>query len=427
MNYKNVYIVGIGGIGLSALAQLLKESGIVVSGSDRGDSPTTKLLRSKGIEVFIGHDMKHMPSGIDTLIYSDAIPAHNPERAHAKDIGIPQLSYFEALGKIANEKKVIAIAGAHGKTTTTAMLIDIFEDAGKDPVAVVGSLRAKTKSNFRAGKGEYFIVEADEYLRHFLQFNPFALVITNIDEDHLDYYRDLADIQNAFRTLALRVPAEGFVICDTNSEKVKPIIEGLVCTVVDYKTYLKPKLSLKVLPFNSVNAAAALGAAVALGLPLPAARAAVEDFAGTWRRFEYKGKTKNGALVYDDYGHHPTEVEATLWSVREQFPESQIIVAFHPHLFSRTKLLFEEFVSAFDAADQILIAPIFAAREAPDPTISSDLLAERIRARGKMASAVTLSEVAEHIRSAGEGDIFITMGAGDIYKEAEAALATDKR
>ncbi len=424
MESKRIYIVGIGGIGLSALAQLLYAQGAKVSGSDRGDSPTTELLRLKGIEVFIGHDAKHLPKDADLLIYSDAIPAHNPERARARDLGIKEASYFEALGKIANEKKVIAIAGAHGKTTTTAMLIDIAEDAGLDPVGVVGSLRAKTKSNFRAGEGEYFIVEADEYLRHFLQFNPFVLVITNIDEDHLDYYRDLADIQDAFRTLAHKVPKEGFVICDTDSEKVKPIIEGLECTVIDYKKYLKPKLSLKVLPFNSVNAAAALGATSALGLPLEAARAAAEHFAGTWRRFEYKGTTKNGALVYDDYGHHPTEVEATLWSVREQFPEREIIVAFHPHLFSRTKLLFEEFVTAFDAADEVLIAPIFAAREAPDPSISSELLAERIRARGKHALAVTLAEVADHVRTASRDSVFITMGAGDIYKAGEEGLAS---
>ena len=176
------------------------------------------------------------------------------------------------------------------------------------------------------------------------------------------------------------------------------------------------------MPFNRVNAAAALGVADALGLPLAAARASLENFAGTWRRFEYKGKNKNGALVYDDYGHHPTEVEATLWSVREQFPGERIIVAFHPHLFSRTKLLLEEFTKAFDAADLIFIAPIFAAREAPDPTISSEILAERIRARGKEAAAIPLAEVSERIREAKAGDIFITMGAGDIYKAGEAAL-----
>lgn len=422
MEYKSVYIVGIGGIGLSALAQLLAAQGVKVAGSDRGDSPTTELLRSKGIEVFIGHDAKHVPEGIDVLIYSDAIPALNPERAHAHDLGIPELSYFEALGKIANEKKVIAISGAHGKTTTTAMLIDVFEDAGFDPVGVVGSLRAKSRSNFRAGEGEYFIVEADEYLRHFLNFNPFALVITNIDEDHLDYYRDLADIQSAFRSLASRVPSEGAVICDPNNEKVKPVIEGLSCRIIDYTKYLEPKLTLKVLPFNRVNAAAALGAAGALGVSSDAARATLANFAGTWRRFEYKGETPAGALVYDDYGHHPSEIETTLASVREQFPSKRIIIVFHPHLYSRTKLLLDEFTKAFDAADEILIAPIFAAREAPDPSISSEILAERISARGKRASAIALPEVSERIRHAEAGDIFITMGAGDIYKEAEAAL-----
>jgi UDP-N-acetylmuramate--alanine ligase len=422
MNTKNVYIVGIGGIGLSALAQLLKAQGSQVSGSDRAESPTTELLRSKGIEVFIGHESRHIPEDTTLLIYSDAIPALNPERAAAHDRGIEQRSYFEALGKIANEKKVVAVAGAHGKTTTTAMLIDIFEDARQDPVGVVGSLRAKTKSNFRAGKGDYFIVEADEYLRHFLNFDPFVLVITNIDEDHLDYYLDLSDIQSAFRALASKVPKDGFVVCNPNDEKVKPIVEGISATVVDYAPHIDHALPLKVLPLNIQNAAAALAAAQALGIPLDSARASITSFVGTWRRFEYKGTNKNGALVYDDYGHHPAEISATLKSVREQFPGKKIRVAFHPHLFSRTKLLLEEFAQAFDDADEALIAPIFAAREAPDPSISNEILASHIRARGKQAEAIALEEVSERIRKAEKDCIFITMGAGDIYKEAEEAL-----
>lgn len=422
MDTKHIYIVGIGGIGLSALAQLLKAGGAEVSGSDRGESPTTDLLREKGIEVFIGHDGGHIPQDTNLLIYSDAIPRENPEREQARRLGIPEASYFEALGKIANEKKVIAIAGAHGKTTTTAMLIDIFEDAGKDPMAVVGSLRAKTKSNFRSGKGAYFIVEADEYLRHFLQFDPFVLVVTNIDEDHLDYYRDLADIQDAFRTLAQKVPKSGFIVCDPNNEKVKPVLEGAVATIIDYPKYFDANLPLKVLPLNRMNAAAATAAADMLGILPDASRQTLSQFAGTWRRFEYKGEIKNGARVYDDYGHHPTEIKATLTSVREQFPHEKIIVAFHPHLYSRTKILLEEFSSSFDSADEVLIAPIFAAREVPDPEISSGILAARIRARGKQAEAVSLEEIPGRIRAARSGSIFITMGAGDIYKEAEAAL-----
>ncbi|HEV8677585.1 MAG TPA: Mur ligase domain-containing protein [Candidatus Paceibacterota bacterium] len=420
---KRIYIVGIGGIGLSALAQLLRADGCDVSGSDRGDSPTTELLRQKGIEVFVGHDAAHIPQGTELLIYSDAIPAHNPERAHARDLGIPEMSYFETLGKIANEKKVIAVSGAHGKTTTTAMLIDILEDAGLDPTAVVGSLRAKTKTNFRAGAGEYFVVEADEYLRHFLNFDPLILVITNIDADHLDYYRDLADIQSAFRTLAQKVPANGFIICDPNDEKVKPALEGATATIVDYTAYLAQPFELKVLPFNKVNAAPALGAAVAAGVSEEAGRASLSRFAGTWRRFEYKGTTTSGALLYDDYGHHPTEIKATLRSVKEQFPGKKLIVAFHPHLYSRTKKLFGEFAEAFDAADRVFIAPIFAAREPEDPTISSEMLAEALRARGKDAAALaSLDEVTGKILEAKAGAVFVTMGAGDIYKAGEAAL-----
>ncbi|MES2006695.1 MAG: Mur ligase family protein, partial [Patescibacteria group bacterium] len=363
------------------------------------------------------------PSNTELLVYSDAVPGHNPERAHAQDLGIPQMSYFEALGSVANQKKVIAVSGAHGKTTTTAMLIDVLEDAKFDPVGVVGSLRSKTKTNFRAGEGEYFIVEADEYLRHFLQFNPQVLVITNIDADHLDYYRDLADIQSAFRTLAGKVPKDGFIICNSNDEKVKPVIEGVVATVVDYTTYLKEGLALKVLPFNKVNAAAALGAAVAVGVKEEEARKTLSEFTGTWRRFEYKGTTKAGAVVYDDYGHHPTEIEATLRSVKAEFPDKRLIVAFHPHLFSRTKKLFNEFVEAFDAADRVLIAPIFAAREPVDPSISHTMLAEAIAARGKEAVALSsLLDVTKEIEQAHAGDIFITMGAGDIYKAGEQAL-----
>jgi len=420
---KHVYIVGIGGIGLSAFAQLLKAQGAEVSGSDRSDSPTTELLRSKGIDVFVGHDASNIPSGTELLVYSDAVPTHNPERAHAHDLNIPQMSYFEALGLAANQKKVIAVSGAHGKTTTTAMLIDVLEDAGLDPMGVVGSLRSKTKTNFREGKGEYFIVEADEYLRHFLNFNPTILVITNIDADHLDYYRDLADIQSAFKALVKKVPAHGVIVCNAQDEKVKPVIEGAVARIVDYAQYMSEPFSLKVLPFNKVNAAAALAASVAAGVAKEKAVETLSTFTGTWRRFEYKGTTKAGAVVYDDYGHHPTEINATLQSAKEYFPGKRIIVAFHPHLFSRTKKLFQEFVEAFDAADRVLIAPIFAAREAVDPTISHTMLAEALQQRGKDAVALgSLAAVTEEILQAKEGDVFITMGAGDIYKAGEAAL-----
>ncbi|HVV15549.1 MAG TPA: UDP-N-acetylmuramate--L-alanine ligase [Candidatus Paceibacterota bacterium] len=430
MQEKKIYIVGIGGIGLSALAQLYLHEGASVSGSDRGDSPTTDLLRSKGIEIFIGHDAAHVPAGADLLVYSDAILEGSDgyvERLRARELGIPELSYFEALGKVTEGKKVIAISGAHGKTTTTAMMIDVAEAGRLDPTGIVGSLRAKTKSNFRAGKGEYFVVEADEYRRHFLNFAPHILVITNIEADHLDYYKDLADIQSAFRELIQKIPADGFVVCDTESVTVRPVVEGVACTVVDYRNYFDPALALKVLPLHRINAAAVLAVADILKIDLVVARQALADFAGTWRRFEYKGLTARGAAVYDDYGHHPTEIATTLKSVRQQFPDKRILVAFHPHLYSRTRIFMDEFAKAFMDADEVVVAPIFAAREEPDPSVSSAVLAERIEKEGRTArAAASLDEVTDYIKNeAKQGDIVVTMGAGDIYKAGEKAVETN--
>ena len=430
MQGKKIYIVGIGGIGLSSLAQLYLHDGAQVSGSDRSDSPTTELLKSKGVEIFIGQHESHVPEDADLLVYSDAILEGSEgfvERVHAQDLGIPELSYFEALGKVTEGKKVIAIAGAHGKTTTTAMMIDVLEAAGLDPTGVVGSLRAKTKSNFRAGKGEYFVVEADEYRRHFLNFTPYVLVITNIEADHLDYYKDLSEIQSAFRELAQKVPKDGFVVCDMHNPNVEPVIKNLACTIVDYRSHFDPELPMKVLSLHRINAAAVMAVAHILGMDEGLARQALTDFVGTWRRFEYKGKTASGALIYDDYGHHPTEISTTLRSVREHFPDKRIIVAFHPHLYSRTKALMDDFAKAFSAADEIVVAPIFAAREKPDPTVTHTILAERIRAQGKSAQAVdSLDAVEDYIKhNAKEGDVVVTMGAGDIYKAGEAALETN--
>ncbi|TSC68987.1 MAG: hypothetical protein G01um101456_399 [Parcubacteria group bacterium Gr01-1014_56] len=364
----------------------------------------------------------------DVYIYSDAWLTKHPEVIEEmKSRATPAMSFYEALGSIANESKcLIAVAGAHGKTTTTAMLIDVLESVGLNPTGWVGSLRAKTKSNFRAGGEEYFIGEADEYRQHFLNYTPKILVILNIDADHLDYYKNLADIQTAFRKLAQKVHQDGFVVCDTSDKNVESVITGLTCTVVDYKQYFDPQLKLKVLKLHQINAAAVLAVADILKIDLLLAKKALSEFSGTWRRFEYKGKTKNGAEVYDDYAHHPLEISTTLKSVREQFPDKKIIVAFHPHLYSRTKAFMNEFANAFGDADKVVIAPIFAAREIPDPTVTSAILAKRIQGEGKDAQALeSLDAVADFIKKEPKkGDLVITMGAGDIYKAGEAALET---
>ncbi len=426
MQGKKIFIVGIGGIGLSALAQLLVARGARVSGSDRGESPTTDLLQTKGISIVFGHAADNVPTGTELLIYSDAVYEDNPERMRAKELGIPQKSYFEALGEITKEYKLIAVAGAHGKTSTTAMLIDVLEDAELDPSAIVGSLRAKTKNNFRAGKSEWFVVEADEFKRHFLNFAPQILVITNIDADHLEYYKDLAEIQSAFKELVQKVPADGFVVCDKSNANVVPVIENAVAHIVDYKPQYDPALPMKALPLHRINAAAVLATAEAMGISLEGAKQSLAQFAGTWRRFEYKGKAATGAEVYDDYAHHPLEVATTLGSVREQFKDKRIVVAFHPHLYSRTKLLMDDFATAFKAADDVVLAPIFAAREKPDPTVTSEILAERIAATGTPAQVFqSFDDIAAYIKKTTRvGDLVLTMGAGDIYKVAERLVET---
>lgn len=420
---KRVHIIGIGGIGISALARLLVDGGKEVSGTEDNESPETlDGLRAQG--VVVSSDLTKLPVA-DCYIYSDAWLTKHPEVvAQARSKGVSTLSYFEALGSITTKYRTIAVAGTHGKTTTTAMLVDVLEAGELDPTSVVGSLRAKTKSNFRKGSSEYFVVEADEYQRHFLNFSPYILVITNIDADHLDYYRDITDIQSAFRELAQKVPQNGFVVCDPSQNSVAPILEGLSATVVDYKKYFDPTLPLKALPLHRINAAAVLAVADILKVDIQVAKQALADFSGTWRRFEYKGKASTGADIYDDYGHHPTEVSTTLASIKQQFPGRRLVVAFHPHLYSRTKILMEDFAAAFDDADDVVLAPIFAAREAPDPTVTSAILAEKITAHGVPAQAFDSFEGIEQYLSShtGPGDLILTMGAGDIYKVGEALV-----
>lgn len=425
---KHVHLIGIGGIGISALARLLLKQGFAISGTNDSESvETLGELRAQSVAISLDLEAKNLPQA-DLYVYSDAWLTNHPDViAEARSRGVPAVSFYEALGEVANKAEcLIAVAGSHGKTTTTAMLIDTLEAGGLDPTGWVGSLRAKTKSNFRAGGTKYFVGEADEYRRHFLNYAPKILVITNLEADHLDYYKDLADVQSAFRELAQKIPKDGFVVCDTSDKNVQPVIAGLDCGIVDYRSHLDLALPLKVLPLHRINAAAVLAVAHVLMIDEQIARKALAEFAGTWRRFEYKGITARGAEVYDDYAHHPTEVSTTLRSVREQFPDKKIIVIFHPHLYSRTKAFMPEFAGAFRDADEVLVAPIFAAREQPDPEVTSEILAEKIVATGKPARAlVSLEAATEYLKNGpGKGDLVITMGAGDIYKAAEQAVVT---
>lgn len=422
---KRIHLIGIGGIGISALARLLHHEGRTISGTEDNESPQTlDELRAQGVSISLDLDPKALPLA-DCYIYSDAWLTKHPEvLEEARSRGVPALSYFEALGKATRGYYLFAVAGTHGKTTTTAMLTDILERAELDPTAVIGSLRAKTKSNFRPGGKKYFVVEADEYMRHFLYFSPQVLIITNIDRDHLDYYKDLADIQSAFRELAQKVPEDGFVVCDTSHPHLFPVLEGLKATIVNYAEAGDiPKLKFPG-KHNVANACAALAAARVLGVADEVAYKALADFAGTARRFEYKGETPVGALVYDDYAHNPPKVRAALEGTREYFPNKRIVAVFQPHLYSRTRLLLPEFAESFGDANEVIVLPIYAAREQDDGLVSSETLASELGKRGVKVSPLSFLEAEGYLKSTlGPSDVVLTLGAGEAHKVGEAILS----
>lgn len=420
---RHAHFMGIGGIGMSALAQLFAHEGITVSGSDRDVSPTTAMLTKKGIPVNRGHAAQNVPQDCDVLIYSDAVSPDNPERAEATRRAIAQFSYFQMLGKVSAGKRTVAVAGTHGKTTTTGMLAKILIDAGVEPTVVVGSLVKDLGGNYVAGHSDWFVVEACEYHDHLLELSPEILVITNLEWDHTDYFPSLAALQETFRKAISRVPSQGVIITNPKSPHITPLLGFASARIVDYTREPAYKLQLPG-GFNQDNARATAAAARAVvpNITDEAIATALQNFHGTWRRFEYKGKTANGADVYDDYAHHPTAIRETLKTLRAQ-TSGKVYVAFHPHLYSRTRDLFEDFAASFTDADRVLIAPIYAAREEDDGSISSEKLAAAVRAHGVQAQANSFGEIERVLASVPRADdAIMTMGAGDIYKVADALV-----
>ncbi len=432
------FFTGIGGVGMSALAQLLSARGDTVSGSDREESPVTRMLEGKGVRVFIGQRAENLPEALDTLVYSDAVPEDNPERAEAARRGVPQLSYFQMLGHVSEGKRTVAIAGTHGKTTTTGMLAKILHAADAGASAIVGSIVQDFGSNYLPGSSDLFVVEACEYRDHLLELSPELLVITNLEWDHTDYFDSLEALQATFKKAIKKVPKRGTIITDPENPNIQPLLAGAGAKVVDYTHERAYELRLPG-GFNQDNARAAAAAARILmpGIPEHTIADALADFHGTWRRFQYKGTFQaegDGEVrVYDDYAHHPTAVAETLRALKEKNEREKgggenagrIIAAFHPHLYSRTHDLLDGFARAFGDADEVVIAPIYAAREPDEGTVSSEILAERIRKEGVSARAAQSLDDVEHlVRSMAQaGDTVITMGAGDIYKVADALVA----
>lgn len=422
---NKVFFMGIGGIGISAITRMMLLEGKDVSGSDISMSVVTEELQKLGAKIVLGQGMEMIPPGIELIVYSLSVAQYDPKFfAELKNSGIKILSYPEALGIVTANKYTIAVSGTHGKTTTTAMIAKVLIEAKKDPSVIVGSLLKDSKSNLVVGKSEFFVVEACEYKRAFLNIKPKILVITNIESDHLDYYKDLADIESAFSEIAEQT--DNFIVCDPSNIATSHVLKKeYKAKVVDYVEYLEkvPQLSVPGV-HNRMDAACAMAVADILNIEEEVAQKALSEFSGTWRRLEKKGVTKEGAIIYDDYAHHPTEVRASLEALRELYPreEKSITVLFQPHLFSRTKALFDEFVTCFDKADNVFLLPIYFARENPDPEVSSEKLADAIKKhKGEATAFGDFISAENHIDNLklGKKDVFVTMGAGEAYKVAE--------
>jgi UDP-N-acetylmuramate--alanine ligase len=424
---KQIHFIGIGGIGMSALARHFLHEKKTVSGSNDVLTDLTKKLAEEGIQIYSEQSPDNISKRMDLVVYTEAVTPHSdgwPELQSARQAGIPTINYFEALGLAMNPYYLIAVAGTHGKTTTTAMLTEIFEGAEKDPTAVIGSLRAKTKSNYRPGKSKYAIVEACEYKRDFLHLRPEVLVITNLEHEHVDCYPTLADVQSAFRALIEQVNEKGVIITDTSSPTIAPILVDAPVPVIDYTEQLDLSLHLRQPGIhNLLNASAALAVAKHEKLPLEEAKEALEQFTGTWRRFEFKG-TVNGAPVYDDYAHHPTAITMTLKAVREAHPEQRIVAVFQPHTYSRTVALFKQFAKAFAGADEMILVPIYGAREENTTGVTSrELAVQAIEYAPHTRFSESLETAEQELRqSVKSGDVVIVMGAGSVTKLANALV-----
>jgi len=452
---SSVYFVGIGGISMSGLAEILADAGFSVSGSDRSKSPLTEGLEQKGIRVFYGQRAENITSDIDCVIFTSAIRPDNPEYIATMEKGIPHLTRAELLGQLMkNYRTSIAVSGTHGKTTTTSMISEILLQAGTDPTLSIGGIYKPIGGNIRVGGFEYFVTEACEYTNSFLSFFPTVGIILNIEEDHMDFFKDLADIRHSFRKFAELLPADGCLIINADIPDYREITDGLTCKVIacsmrdtnaDYypsdithDTLGHPtfdvhtgvpgaepvrSVSLSVPGDHNVgNALTAIALADLLGVETETTRKALLSFTGTDRRFELKGRIGDITII-DDYAHHPTEITATL-KAAQNYPHNTLWCVFQPHTYTRTKAFLEDFAKALCHADKIVLADIYAARETDTLGISSQLLRDRVEANGGECYYFPSFDEIENflLENCTKGDLLITMGAGDVQKIGENLL-----
>ena len=448
---EHIYFIGIGGISMSGLAEILASRGHQVSGTDVKETAVTKHLQSLGIHINFGHRAENITDDITLVVYTAAIHDDNPELRAAHEKGIRIMDRAHLLGQIMDEyHDSVAVSGTHGKTTTTSMVSEILLAAEKDPTITVGGILPTIGSNLRIGNSPYFVAEACEYFDSFLQFNPFIAIILNVESDHLDYFKTLENIRRSFHAFAQRVPDKGLLVISEKIDHVEELTDGLTCHVETFGLSEKANWRAENIvheadgrnsfdvyhngaffttihlhipgEHNITNALAAIGASAFLGAAPEECVKGLHHYTGTERRFQLKGK-KDGITVIDDYAHHPTEIKAAL-AAAQNVQHNTTWCVFQPHTFSRTRFLFDEFGEAFGDADEIIIADIFAARETDDGTVSAAQLADRIAQTGKSARyvgdfAAIEAYLREHCKS---GDLLMTVGAGDVYKIGENFL-----
>jgi UDP-N-acetylmuramate--alanine ligase len=450
---RRVHFVGIGGIGMSGIAEVLLTLGYAVSGSDLAESDTTRRLAHLGAKITTGaHDGENIDPEVDVLVMSSAVAFSNPEVVKARALKIPVIQRAEMLAELMRMKTGIAIAGTHGKTTTTSLVGAVLREAGRDPTVVVGGKVRTLGSNARLGTGEFLVAEADESDGSFLHLSPIYAIVTNIDPEHLDYFGDMEKVKAAYAQFVQRVPFYGLAVLCIDNVNVRAMLPKMNKRYVTYGTTPDADWQARELRVDgmethfevwrgerrlgpvrlhmpgrhyALNALAAIAVADDLGIPWRIAAHALEEFGGVHRRFEVRGEERD-ILVVDDYGHHPEEIRVTLRAAREGF-ERRLVVAFQPHRYSRTRDLFDEFLSVFDDADVLLLTDIYPAGEDRIDGVSGEALYQALKRRGHLdvrfvpARERLAEALLEAVRP---GDLVLTLGAGDVYKCADELLAS---
>jgi UDP-N-acetylmuramate--alanine ligase len=452
-----LHLIGIGGAGMSGIAEVLADADLVITGCDQTESESTRRLRTLGIDVQVGHSVEHLED-TDLVVISSAVAPDHPELVAARERGLTVVRRAEMLAELMRLKYGIAVAGTHGKTTTTSLIGAMLTDAGLDPTVIVGGRVRALGTGARLGKSEILVAEADEFDRSFLRLSPVLAVITSIEAEHLDTYRDLADIQQAFLTFADRVPFFGRVILCLDDPNLQALLPELSQKhrVISYG--LSPQADLSIaelemspqgtrfalrdpsqkllgrvdLPLpgahNARNATAAVAVALALDLPFDQVARSLAGFGGVHRRFEVLGSWR-GATVVDDYAHHPTEVAATLEAARQSYPRSRIVAVFQPHLFSRTRDQATGFGRALLAADRVIVTDVYASREEPIPGVDGSLVVEEARKSGhkQVHYSPRWQDAPELLATlVVEGDVVLTLGAGDVNRLGEQLVGSER-